>query len=170
MNKNIFATFGSRFDRNSVAGNEEAHRTTLAYLFDDKTTKIKSSFGTGFRFPSLYEMYYVYAANSNSLPFVKAENSKSFDVGFEKSFADYGLSFDISYFNIKYDDVLEGWKSNNSSGVSYTTQNAAGVVKSQGLEIMSGWKKSEKLNFKFNYTYTSTYDGAEQVEQKSKLY
>ena len=26
---------------------------TLAYLFDDKSTKIKSSYGTGFRFPSL---------------------------------------------------------------------------------------------------------------------
>ena len=44
-------------------GNEEAHRATFAYLFDDKSTKIKSSYGTGFRFPSLYEMYYVYAAN-----------------------------------------------------------------------------------------------------------
>ena len=51
--ENIFATFGSRFDDNSVAGNEEAHRATFAYLFDDKSTKIKSSYGTGFRFPSL---------------------------------------------------------------------------------------------------------------------
>ena len=39
----------------------------------------------------LYEMYYVYAANSNSLPFVKAENSKSFDIGFEKKI--YRLRF-----------------------------------------------------------------------------
>ena len=56
----------------------------MAYLFDDKSTKIKSSYGTGFRFPSLYEMYFVYTSNSSSLPFVKAENSKSFDIGIEK--------------------------------------------------------------------------------------
>ena len=37
------------------AGNEDSHRATLAYLFDDKSTKLKSSYGTGFRFPSLYE-------------------------------------------------------------------------------------------------------------------
>jgi len=160
--ENIFATFGSRFDDNSVAGDEEAHRATLAYLFDDKSTKIKSSYGTGFRFPSLYEMYYVYAANSNSLPFVKAENSKSFDIGIEKSFSKYGFNLDLTYFNIEYDNVLEGWKDNNSSGANYTTQNADGIVKSQGLELMSGWKASDNLNFNLNYTYTSTYDGAEQ--------
>ena len=79
----LFQKSGSRFDENSVAGNEEAHRATFAYLLDNKSTKIKASYGTGFRFPSLYEMYYVYAANSNSLPFVKAENSKSFDIGFK---------------------------------------------------------------------------------------
>tara|TARA_Y100000816_G_scaffold280467_1_gene253857 strand:+ start:568 stop:2502 length:1935 start_codon:yes stop_codon:yes gene_type:complete len=160
--ENIFATFGSRFDDNSIAGDEEAHRFTFAYLFDDKSTKIKSSYGTGFRFPSLYEMYYVYAANSNSLPFVKAENSESFDVGIEKSFSKYGLNFDLTYFNIKYDNVLEGWKDNNSSGAAYTTQNADGIVKSQGLELMSGWRASDNLNLNLNYTYTSTYDGAEQ--------
>jgi len=27
--------------------------------------------------------------------------------------------------------------------------------------LISKWKKSEKLNFDLNYTYTSTYDGAE---------
>ena len=42
-------------------------------------------------------MYYVYAANS-SLPFVKAENSESFD-GFEKDFFKYGLNLDLTYFN-----------------------------------------------------------------------
>ena len=41
FSNNIFATFGSRFDDNSVAGNEEAHRVSFAYLFDDKSTKIK---------------------------------------------------------------------------------------------------------------------------------
>ena len=107
-------------------------------------------------------MYYVYAANSNSFPFVKAENSKSFDIGFEKSFIDYGLSLDLTYFNIEYENVLEGWKTNNSSGANYTTQNADGIVKSQGLELMSGLKVSNNLNLNLNYTYTSTYDGAEQ--------
>ena len=161
ITQNIYATFGSRFDEHSLAGNEDSHRVTLAYLFDDKSTKLKSSYGTGFRFPSLYEMYYIYAANASSFGNQKAENSESFDFGIEKSFLNLDLDIEASYFNIKYHDVLEGWKSGTSSGVAYTTQNSPGTVKSQGLELTSKWKANDLLNFSFNYTYTSTYDGAE---------
>ena len=153
ITKNIFATLGSRFDEHSLSGNEDSHRATLAYLFDDKSTKLKSSYGTGFRFPSLYETFYQ-DSGSHTL---RAEKSKSFDFGIEKSFLDLGLSIDASYFNLKYYDTLEAW---NTSG--WLAQNLPGTVKSQGLELISKWKKSEKLNFDLNYTYTSTYDGAEQ--------
>ena len=153
LTKNIYATFGSRFDEHSLAGNEDSHRVTAAYLFDDKSTKLKSSYGTGFRFPSLYEIFYV---DSKYDELSRAENSESFDIGIEKSFLNLGLDIDASYFNVKYHDTLEGWK---ASG--WATQNHPGTVKSQGFELISKWKKSEKLNFDLNYTYTSTYDGAE---------
>ncbi len=162
ITNNIYFTFGSRFDEHSIAGNEESHRATFAYLFDDKSLKIKSSYGTGFRFPSLYEMFFVYAANADSLQNVKAENSKSFDLGFEKFIEKLNLNFEVVYFNLKYNDVLEGWKTGNSSGSAYTTQNMPGTVKSQGLEFVSNWETNDFMNIGLNYTYTSTYDGAEQ--------
>ena len=37
-----------------------------------------------------------------------------------------------------------------------------GTVKSKGLELTSKFKLNDHLNFGLNYTYTSTYDGAEQ--------
>ena len=37
-----------------------------------------------------------------------------------------------------------------------------GTVKSKGLELTSKFKLNDNLNFGLNYTYTSTYDGAEQ--------
>jgi len=156
ISNNIYATFGSRFDEHKHAGNEDSHRVTMAYLFDDKSTKLKSSYGTGFRFPSLFELNFLNSFNSS----MKAENSESFDFGIEKSFSNLGLSIDTSYFNILYDDVLEGWK--GYEGTWATNNFPGGTVKSQGLELVSKWKKSEKLNFGLNYTYTSTYDGAEQ--------
>ena len=150
---NIYATFGSRFDEHKHAGNEDSHRATLAYLFDDKSTKLKSSYGTGFRFPSLYEFFYQDSGTHTLL----AEKSEGFDFGIEKSFSNLGISIDASYFNLKYYDTLEAW---NTS--SWKVKNLPGTVKSQGLELTSKWKKSDKLNFDLNYTYTSTYDGAEQ--------
>ncbi len=152
---NIFATLGSRFDNHSLAGNEDAHRITFAYLFDNKLTKIKSSYGTGFRYPSLYEFYFYTSAGYDGNE--KAENSESFDFGIEKSFPEIGLKIDMSYFNIEYHDVLEGWQ---ASG--WDAGNHPGTVKSQGLELFSNFKFNKFLNFDFNYTYTSTYDGAEQ--------
>jgi vitamin B12 transporter len=158
----IYLTLGSRFDEHERAGTEDSHRFTMAQLFDNKTTKYKFSYGTGFRFPSLYEEFYVYASNANSLPFVKAENSKSWDFGIEKNFLDRNLKIDLTYFNASYTDVLEGWKSGTSGSGTYTSQNMPGEVKSQGIEFISEWIKSDFLKFGLNYTYTSTYDGAEQ--------
>ena len=50
----------------------------------------------------------------------------------------------------------------NSSGVNYTTQNMPGTVKSEGIELISNLKYNSNLSFGLNYTYTNTYDGAEQ--------
>jgi len=136
ITKNIYATLGSRFDEHSLAGNEDSHRATVAYLFDDKSTKIKSSYGTGFRFPSLYESYFI-NWGQNTYKAVYAENSESFDFGIEKSFLDLGLDVDVSYFNIKYHDTLEGWKGTGS----WATNNFPGEVRSRGLELVSKWKK-----------------------------
>ena len=47
ITQNLFGTFGARFDEHSLAGdgsNEDSHRVTLAYVFDDKGTKLKSSY------------------------------------------------------------------------------------------------------------------------------
>ena len=58
----MYATAGLRFDEHSKAGNEDSHRVSLAYLFDNKLTKLKTSYGTSFRFPSLYELYTVWGS------------------------------------------------------------------------------------------------------------
>ena len=155
VTNNIYATFGSRFDEHKHSGNEDSHRATLAYLFDDKSTKLKTSYGTGMRFPSLFELYFLNSFNSSSV----AETSESFDFGIEKSFSNLGLSFDATYFDIRYSDALEGWKGSKGD---WSTNNQPGVVKSKGLELDAKWLKSDLLNFDLNYTYTSTYDGAEQ--------
>ena len=155
VTNNIYATFGSRFDEHKHAGNEDTHRATLAYLFDDKSTKLKTSYGTGMRFPSLYEIYFLSSFNSSSV----AETSESFDFGIEKSFSNLGLSFDATYFDIRYSDTLEGWKGSKGD---WSTNNQPGVVKTKGLELDAKWLKSDLLNFDLNYTYTSSYDGAEQ--------
>jgi len=162
--KNIYTTIGARLDKHSLVGKENSQRVTLAYLFDDKTMKLKSSYGTGFRFPSLYEAYYIWGAHPKTRDNLKAETSKSFDVGIEKSLPSIGLNVDLTFFNTRYFDALEGWAGNTGgSGIGSTTTNSESVTFAKGLEFISKWKAKDFLNFDFNYTYTSSYDGAEHA-------
>ena len=67
-------------------------------MFDNKATKLKSSFGTGYRFPSLYETFYVWNSANNcnfggdncrAIGHKKAETSQSYDFGIEKTIKSY---------------------------------------------------------------------------------
>lgn len=151
LTNNLYATAGIRFDDHTAAGREHSERVSVAYLFDDKNTKLKSSYGTGIKYPSLYEFYK--NAGSSSLG---AEHGRSYDFGIEKSFAEKGIRFDITYFNHKYEDMIEGQKR-----TGWVLQNVSGTVRSQGIELFSQYKFSDILNFDLNYTYNSTYDGAD---------
>ena len=129
----------------------DSERFSLAYLFDDKKTKLKASYGTGIKYPSLYEFW----KNTNTSSLV-AEHGRSYDFGIEKSFPELGLNFDVTYFNHKYVDMIEGQKRTN-----WKLQNVSGTVRSQGMELASKFKPNNILNFNLNYTYNSTYDGAD---------
>ena len=159
--ENIYATIGGRQEEHSVVGKENAYRTTLAHLSDDKTLKIKSSYGTAFRFPSLYEMYYVYGHHPKNRDSMKAETSKGFDVGFEKAVPELNLNIDLTYFKTKYIDALEGWAGNTAYAQYGNTTNVSSDTTARGFELITNWKTNDLLDFNFNYTYTATYDGAE---------
>ena len=160
---NFYATFGARLDHHSLVNNQDSHRATAAYLFDDKTTKLKGSYGTGFRFPSLYEAYWIYGNHPGARERMKPETSKGFDFGIEKAFTNLGLNIDLTYFNTRYFDALEGWASNDDYDQWGSTMNSESTTKAQGLEFVSKWIANKSLNFDLNYTYTSTYDGAEHA-------
>jgi vitamin B12 transporter len=161
LTPNLYLTVGGRQEDHSVAGKENAYRTSVAHLSDDKTLKLKGSYGTAFRYPSLYEMYFVYGAHSKVRETIKAETSKGFDIGFEKALPDLNLDFDVTYFKTKYFDALEGWSGNTAYAQWGNTTNSTSTTRAEGIEFISNWKTNDSLNFGLNYTYTSTYDGAE---------
>jgi vitamin B12 transporter len=161
LTPNLYLTVGGRQEDHSVVGQENAYRTSAAHLSDDKTLKLKGSYGTAFRFPSLYEMYYVYGHHPKTRDSMKAETSKGLDLGFEKAIPDLNLNIDLTYFKTKYFDALEGWSGNTAYAQWGNTTNSTSTTRADGIEFISKWKTNDNLNFGLNYTYTSTYDGAE---------
>jgi vitamin B12 transporter len=151
LTNNLYATMGVRFDQHSQSLNEDSERISLAYLSDKLGATFKSSYGTGIKFPSLYEYY-----KSSKPDSLVAEKGRSFDFGVQKDFINKGLDIDLTFFNHKYEDTIEGWKS-----ASWTPVNMPGVVRTKGIELLSKFKPKKNLNFNLGYTYNSTYDGAD---------
>ncbi len=149
----LYQTLGIRRDGHTTAGSYNTYRNTLAYNID-KFSKVRTSYGTGIRFPALYDYFYGTVVKEKEQ--LKPEKSKSFDLGYETFFEKINTTFDISIYKITYKDALEGWKSHN-----WTVKNSTAKIISKGIEFSSLWKPSTNLNLGLNYSYTDTHDGAD---------
>src|SRR5690606_36623835 len=75
--ENFVLTAGLRHDDHSEFGGHTTWRGTASYLFGGTATRLHSSLGTGFRAPSLYQLYDLSYGN----PGLRPETSVSFDIG-----------------------------------------------------------------------------------------
>ena len=157
LTKNLYTTFGMRFDDNEHAGNEDSHRVSFAYLTGNNNTKIHGTYGTSYRYPSLYENYSVWKEGKD-IGNLTAEVGKSHDIGIGRSFLENKLNLDLTYFNHKYTDNLAGWK-DSGSDVNSFYHNQPGLIKSEGFELGGKWFPKDNLNFDLAYTLSRTYDG-----------
>ncbi len=148
----LVLTAGVRHDDHSVFGAYTTYRLTGAYTIDAVDAKLHASLGTGFRAPSLYELYDLYAGNSTLQP----EESTSFDVGIEKRFLDGALVADVTYFQLDTENLID------YSYVTYTYEQTEGVTRRRGVETSLVWAATNWLDLGAAYTYTHTRqpDGA----------
>ena len=152
--ENIFATIGGRNDKHTLSGDEQSYRITGAYNLGDNS-KIRSSYGTGFLFPAIYESGEYGWSNQNGES-IHAEKTTSFDIGYETYINSLDLNFNITYFDILVEDPIMG--SNTTSG----QDNVPGAEnKSKGIELSTNWTDKKKLNIGFNYTLTKSYSGVD---------
>ena len=155
----LYTTFGARRDHHTTAGDYNTYRITGAYRIDSDT-KLRSSFGTGIRFPSLND--YFYDANISQLENLKPEKSKSFDIGLDKSFDKYKINLSVSLFRNEYKDNISNWASNTDNGNNpsgYSIENSSGKITSKGIELSSNFNPTKKLIYSLDYSYTKAYDG-----------
>ena len=154
----LYSTVGFRRDDHTTAGVYETGRITVAYK-QDSSTKFRSSFGTGIRFPALND--YFYDTNVQRKEDLVPEKSTSFDIGIEKFIEKHNLNLDLTLFHVVYDDNISNWEENSDGvkGQVNTIQNSEGNIKSKGFELTAKWKPEKTLSFNLGYTFTDAYDG-----------
>jgi len=145
---NLIVIAGIRLDDHEEFGNKTTFRLAPSYTFPDIGTTLKASYGTGFRAPSLYELYDPYYGN-NALD---AEESDGWDLGFEQRLINDTITMGLTYFSMDYDNRID-----YDFATSKYTQ-ADGTTKTRGVEFFAGWDPLENIGLTLNYTYTDTED------------
>ncbi|MCX8011995.1 MAG: TonB-dependent receptor, partial [Desulfobacterota bacterium] len=153
----IFLTGGVRVDDHQAFGTETTYRAALAYLISFTRTKFKGTWGTGFKAPSLYQLYapaipaYGFLGGN---PNLKPEESESFDIGIEQNFWEEKLSLSFVYFHNDYDKFITFYSYPDYTS-TYINLNKA---EAKGYEAQLKLVPCENLTILANYTRTDTRD------------
>ncbi|WP_406827753.1 TonB-dependent receptor plug domain-containing protein [Microbulbifer sp. ARAS458-1] len=149
----LFFTLGLRHDDNSDFGSHNSFRASTAYLIDQVANgaiKLKASYGTGFRAPSLFEIDYNRSQNNPGLAALTPEESRGVDLGIEY-FGENALHLEF----VLFDQIIE-----NEIGfdlVGYTGYlQSGGESQSRGVELIADAQVTETLLLSANYTYTDS--------------
>ncbi|UJS20701.1 MAG: TonB-dependent receptor [Candidatus Brocadia sp.] len=143
-------TAGLRYDDYSTFGNNLTYRTTVSYNIDEIDTRFHGSWGTGFRAPSINELFFPFYGNPNLGP----EKSKGWDFGVEKEILKDTLTLDVTYFENDFTDLITAAIQPDGS---FLAENVA-RAESEGIETSLTYKPFPKLSLTGTYTYTKTED------------
>lgn len=144
--ENLFITPGLRLDNHQLFGRETTYKISTAYLIKPIGTRLKANWGTGFKAPSLFQLYSSYGS-----PNLKPDKSKGYDLGFEQNLFGDKASFGLTYFHNDFKNMVE-W---NSATWKYKNIGRAEI---KGFEIEAKFLPIQNLAIATNFTYTNSKD------------
>ncbi|MGA8263770.1 MAG: TonB-dependent receptor, partial [Ignavibacteriaceae bacterium] len=146
IDNSFFGSIGARYDKHEKFGSVVTFRIAPAYVFWSTGTKIKATYGTGFKAPSLFYLFDPAYGNPNLSP----EKSEGWDAGVEQYLFGYSLTAGITYFQNTFTDLF-GFDSN------FKTINI-NKSETKGLEVYVQAKPASDISLNANYTYTDSKD------------
>ncbi len=159
----VFGTAGIRYDDYNVFGSATTYRVTGGYLVKETGTKLRGSYATGFRAPTINQLFFPGFGNPNLQP----EKSQSLDAAIEQTLPNDRGSISVGYFWTRYRNlilsVFDPTVCTAPNSFGFCAQNA-GLARAQGIEVSTKvklfrdgpWMKS--LDLQIHYTYAATRD------------
>ncbi len=142
-----FTTIGVRYDDNNRFGGHETWRANQLYTVKETSTRLKGSYGTGFKAPSLNQLYDTIYATGN--PNLKPETSQSWDVGFEQDIYRKTSTLGVNYFENAFNNLIQ------ANYAPYVNQNVS-RAKVKGVETFAEVRPLTDLTLRGTYTYQQT--------------
>jgi len=146
LQNGFFAAAGLRYDNHSSFGNQFTYKIAPSYIISYTNTKLKASYGTGFKAPSLFYIFDPLFGN----PELKAEKNSGWDAGFEQYVMNDQIIFGVTYFRLDFDNMI-GFDEN------FKPINVA-KAKSYGIEAELAILDLYDFSLRANYVYNVTND------------
>ncbi len=153
---NLFITAGARYDDHNKFGSVSTYRIAPAYYITATSTKLKATYATGFKAPSLFNLFDPSYGNPN----LKPEKSKGYDFGVEQFLLDGNMSVEAVYFQNDFTDLIDFDENFKPVNISKAATN--------GFEINLEYSITNLFDARLSYTYTKAADkrkGANEDEQ-----
>ncbi|HEY1505453.1 MAG TPA: TonB-dependent receptor [Stellaceae bacterium] len=144
----FFNTASVRYDSNSEFGDKATYRIAPATIVPETDTTFRGSIGTGFKAPSLDQLFdsfpaFGFFANPNLQP----ETSLGWDAGVEQKFLDRRASAGATYFHNDIKNLI-------ADNDTFTTLINVGHATTYGVESFVAYKPWDVLSLRADYTYT----------------
>jgi vitamin B12 transporter len=147
----FFATVDARLDRHSRAGTALTYRLAPAYFIEATQTRIKATLGTGFKSPSLYQLYApgtFWGPIGNAA--LKPEESLGWDAGVEQLFLGGALTAGATYFQDDFRNLIDFDFSRGYINI--------GRARTRGVEIFAEAKSATGILGRVSYTSLGAKD------------
>jgi vitamin B12 transporter len=134
----VFATAGVRQDEYNIFSSATTYRTTAGYLHQETGTKVRGSYATGFRAPTINQLFFPDFGTTN----LKPEKSQSMDVGVDQYLLNNRLTISGGFFWNRFRDMIVAQQSAALCGTQFGFANFC--AQNVGLVNTKGWEASVK--------------------------
>ena len=139
-----------RYDTNSRFGDKATFRIAPSYLVKTVGLQLKGSYGTGFKAPSLDDLFHSYPAfGFFANPNLRPESSQGWDIGFEERLTGGKVGFGATYFHNQIHDLIDA---------TFTSLINVGHARTYGVESFAAYAPMTTLTVRVDYTYTKAWD------------
>lgn len=153
LDESFFFNIGGRYNNHEEFDSKAVWETSAAYIFKEFDTKIHAHVGTGYRTPSLYEIYGGYLYNGTLItignPELKPEESISYEVGVDQYLMEKKMRLGLTFFQIDFDDrvIYDGFANK---------YNNATEAKTDGFEAYLDLKPCDYFKLGIAYTHADS--------------
>jgi vitamin B12 transporter len=148
---NFNNTVSLRYDANDRFGGAFTYRIAPTYFIEATGTKIEASVGTGFKAPTLSDLFENFPPFFFGNPNLRPETSTGYDVGFEQFLLNDTVQFGATYFYNNIRNLID----TNAAGDSLAN---VGRAHTDGVESYLAVKPIDTLTLRVDYTYTEAKD------------